>query len=212
MVKGIVGAVIGGLAGALVWTLVGYFTGFEIGWIAWGIGALAGFGMAKGMEEETTMLTGVLAAVVALASVAGGKFAVVYLAVERAVSESSAGQREVSHEQVKLSMAGDVIEEFESQGKKLVWPPNMDWDQAEKPADFPKDVWAETEKRWSALTPDEQEARRADLQQMYEQGMATLIADIRSKAFVDSFAAWDALWALLAIMTAYKLGARGTES
>jgi hypothetical protein len=59
------------LLGALLWAAVSYFANFEIGWIAWGIGAAAGAAcVALGGR---TQLHAFACAAIALAGIAGGK-------------------------------------------------------------------------------------------------------------------------------------------
>ena len=44
MGRGIIGGALGGLIGAVIWAGISYFTGYEIGWIAWGVGGMVGLG------------------------------------------------------------------------------------------------------------------------------------------------------------------------
>lgn len=53
-------------------------TGFEIGWIAWALGALAGAGVRLGSGGEEGPLLGVLAVLIAFASIYIGKAAAIY--------------------------------------------------------------------------------------------------------------------------------------
>ena len=52
--KMIVGGLVGGLIGVAIWIAVG-MAGFEVGWIAWGIGALAGIGTRVFNETDSAM-------------------------------------------------------------------------------------------------------------------------------------------------------------
>ena len=36
------GGVVAGSIGALIWAAIAYFTGYEVGWVAWGVGGLVG--------------------------------------------------------------------------------------------------------------------------------------------------------------------------
>jgi hypothetical protein len=62
----------GALAGAVVWCVIALAVHLEIGWIAWGIGVLAGLGMLKGYPARN-LRAGVSAAVIALAGIFAGK-------------------------------------------------------------------------------------------------------------------------------------------
>jgi hypothetical protein len=53
--KAIIFGVIAGLAGAILWALISYYTGYQIGYMAIGIGALVGFTVkyfGKGFEQS----------------------------------------------------------------------------------------------------------------------------------------------------------------
>lgn len=70
---GILGALAGGFLGAILWALVTYFTDYQIGWLAIGIGFLAGFGnraLGKGIDR----IFGIAGALIALFSVVLGNF------------------------------------------------------------------------------------------------------------------------------------------
>ena len=212
MVKGLAGAAIGGLAGALVWTLIGYFLNVEVGWIAWGIGALVGFGMATGAEDNTSAVTGVIAAVIALVTIAGGKFAVVYLQVDKALTESmESGEGKLTMDDVKIALADEVVEEFTQEGKKVAWPEGMTLEAARGQADYPKDVWAEAEKRFTEMPEADRESMLASMKESQAQFMATYASEFRAQGFQNSLSPWDALWAFLALGTAFKLGSGAGE-
>jgi hypothetical protein len=72
---------VAGAIGAGIWAVIAYFTGFELGWIAWGVGLLVGVGVAIGNKGEGSVPAGVLAAVLAILSVVGGKYAMVRMVI-----------------------------------------------------------------------------------------------------------------------------------
>ena len=45
MIGPVIGGIFGGMVGVFIWVEVGYFTHYEVGWIAWGVGFLVGFGV-----------------------------------------------------------------------------------------------------------------------------------------------------------------------
>jgi len=59
---------IGAFVGAGIWSAAAMASGYEIGWIAWGVGGLAGFGMAKGYGQPT-QLAGAAAAALAIGGI-----------------------------------------------------------------------------------------------------------------------------------------------
>jgi hypothetical protein len=70
---GIVGAVVGGFLGMMGWYLLIKWTGYEIGYAAWGVGLLAGFG-ARILGREGNATLGVVAAICALLAILGGQY------------------------------------------------------------------------------------------------------------------------------------------
>jgi len=78
-------ALLAAAAGALAWGAVAYFTGYEVGYLAWGIGAMVGFCMARfggrGMACAST------AAVLTVAGIAGGKLLGTRFVVEKELRE-----------------------------------------------------------------------------------------------------------------------------
>lgn len=77
--KALLGALVGAVVGAVIWAGVSYFTGYEVGWVAWGIGALVGGG-AKAMGSNDKATAGACA-VLALASIFAGKVIAVEVTV-----------------------------------------------------------------------------------------------------------------------------------
>lgn len=65
----------GATIGAVVWTMVAWQTGYEIGWIAWGLGALAGAGMYLGWRDGSGT-SGAIAAGFAVLGIFGAKIAI----------------------------------------------------------------------------------------------------------------------------------------
>lgn len=81
-----IGAALGaGVIGAVVWAGIVIATNFEIGWIAWGIGAAVGGAYAKlgGRGAAGPFLC----AAIAFASIAGGKYAAFQISVHNEMKE-----------------------------------------------------------------------------------------------------------------------------
>lgn len=203
--KGIIGGVVGGLVGAAVWAAISYFFNYEIGIIAWGVGALVGIGMAVGSGGGEGFSTGVTAGLIAIGSVLAGKYAAIHYAVGDfvRVAESTV---EITDDDVKVYIADQVVKEYTSAGKRLRWPDGMDASSAESPEDYPKDLWADVEARFKIMPTSDREATRDYLQREFKQNLAAAGADISVDAFSESFTLFDALWFFLAVGTAYKLG------
>ena len=74
---------IGGAVGAAIWAGIAIATDYEIGWIAWGVGVLAGFGVRAGSGGEDGPLLGGLAVLIACLSIMVGRMATIFVILGR---------------------------------------------------------------------------------------------------------------------------------
>jgi hypothetical protein len=207
--KWIIAGLIGSGIGAAIWVGVAYGTGYEVGWIAWGIGILAGVGvrMAAGGEEGPAQ--GIAAAAVAVVAILAAKYIVVSLHVNDAMAEMST-EVTVTPEMMIAAAAQEIIEEREEAGETVEWPPEPEDEDAPLQSIYPPDVWAEAEERWNALSPEEKQARtqehKKEMTELLTAFKSQLGDGLREGAFKESFTAMDALWFILAAVSAYKIG------
>lgn len=211
--RSLVGALIGAAIGGLVWVGLGYFATAEVGYIAWGIGFLAGIGGALGAGYNAQSgVSGVASVVAALLVIAASKYMVVSLLVDKAIDENIMGDAvQISAETMIVGIADGVVGEFQAASKPVTWPPGMTIDEANSQADYPADVWAEAAKRWAEFGADEQQRLIAEQEQMREEFVASFSSGIRDEAFKDSFSPFDLLWFGLAAVTAFRLGSGSTD-
>ncbi len=94
-------AAIGAFVGAVIWAVIAATTGYEVGWVAWGIGALVGFGakIAGGGGKPVA----VACAGLALLGIFGGKMMAVRYAFAKFSEKAQAEltSRERYNEEVK---------------------------------------------------------------------------------------------------------------
>jgi hypothetical protein len=199
-----IAAAVGGLIGASVWAGITYFTGYEIGWIAWGVGFVVGLAVRIGAGEANGVGPGVVAVIGAVAALLAGKYAAVHLLVGNELAAGSAVT--ISAENMQMGMAYEVVEEMEGQGKKLSWPPGQSVEIVEMPTHFPSEVWAEAQKRWNAFPPEEQAQQIAARQEMMAALTGELQGMIVDEGFKGSFSPIALLFFGLAIFTAFRLG------
>ncbi len=204
LVKGTIGSVIGGAIGAAIWTGVAYSMNLESGFIAWGVGILAGIGMAVGAGNYASQTTGVVAALVAAVAVLGGKYGAVHYAVGDIMKgvESVA----ITDEDAQVYMADQLVEEYKAQGKALKWPEGMTAEDASEQAHYPTALWADMSNRWSKMSPSAREEYRAGVQEQFRQMVTLARSEIEKEGFSASFTPFDLLWFGLALATAFKLG------
>lgn len=210
LIRGVIAATIGGLIGAAVWAAISYYSNFEIGWIAVGVGFLCGLGMAVGSQGASGHLGGIVAAVIALASIAAGKYATIHFHAEDVIQQVRNQRPEFSLDDARIYMCDQLCEEAESQGRTLRWPAGYTVENAEEQAHYPPEIWKDMESRWSRMSADEREtyrsAMQANLVAMLEHGIDAAGSQAKVEGFLASFGLFDLLWAALAIGAAFKVG------
>jgi hypothetical protein len=267
-------SVVGAGIGLVIWIVVAMFLGAESGWVAWGIGGLAGVGMLIGYRKESVQ-GGVTAAGVATAAIVGAKFAVFAVVVigsglleariverlaltahyatlqarEEGLAFNSSeyddvlvdqGERvgEMTTEEIDQAIA-EVKEWKENRwyneqyvrdflvyaeidnlgaGVELDLPEE---DGGPSPAQWDEWYKAATEKVDQMSTKERvQLAKRTSTEhtsfdaEMMDEVLANSeeggeVATAGAGSFISMFSAWDILWFLLAISSAYKLGSGG---
>jgi hypothetical protein len=188
---------------------VSYTTDYEIGWIAWGIGALTGQGMSLGLGGKGDKPAGVVAALIALVAVFGGKYAGVHFAVQKSLGEASS--EPIEDRWLQVHLADDVVGEREARGESLTWPRGKTIEEAEGPADYPAGIWDEAQGRFEALSEDQREELRQSMAAERDAGLAHAQSFFTSQGFLESLSPHDLLWSALAIATAFKLASRSKE-
>ena len=142
-----------------------------------------------------------------MAAIGLGKFGAIHFAVDQELNSPAFQSHLVVTEDDMLVMYADtIVEEWETVNKKVDWPPNVDPEAAQVEADYPKPIWAEANKRWTALDANAQDAARNEQVAYRKQVTEYMRATIKSDAFKESFGAFDLLWAILALGSAFKLG------
>lgn len=152
----IIGGCIAGLLGAAIWGGIAYQFNVEIGWIAVIVGVLCGFGTGFGARGEGGTAVGVIAAVIAIGSIALGK----YMAVTWAVNDifdmdefSQISIGEVDDSLILTRVADDITRDFLDAGRSIDWPnPEIFVAAAVFPDDFPSEVVDETFEIWDDMT------------------------------------------------------------
>jgi len=153
LISGLIGAVIGSLVGALVWAGISYWMNLEVGYVAILIGFLAGLGAKMGSRGLDGPALGVLAAVVAIAGVLGGKYLAVNFALQGAFGYGDT-ETTISY------IADEVVRSHERAGEKIRWPRGVDPDEVWAKEDYPPEIWREATLRWNGYSPEEQDELR----------------------------------------------------
>jgi len=206
--KWIAAGLAGGLVGAMIWAAISYFANTEIGWIAWGVGGLVGLcvRVAAGNEDEGP-LPGVGAAAIAIGSVLLGKYLAIHMAVASIAGGFEVG--EFTPADMIERNANEIVREREAKGQVVLFRNAKTNENANGEADFPPDIWQEASTKWTSLPADEQQKQMAQARQELQEIMGNLHGVLRQEGFMNSFSPYDALWFILAAITAFRLGSGG---
>ena len=210
----IVGGALAGFVGAMIWAGISYFTGFEIGWIAWGVGGMVGLGCVWGSKGSGNLL-GLTAVVITLLSILAGKYA----AVEFSIRNEIGTEEEVLHnalaglqddEVVVSYLADEIIAEQEARGDTITWPTGVNPEEAIRQQDYPPDIWSKAASKWKEMSPEDQENYREQLADQIRANVQAFMGDVSSYGFLHSFGFMDLLFFGLAVTTAFKIAAGGS--
>lgn len=183
----------------------------EIGWLAIGIGALVGFGVVLGGKEGSVQ-GGVLAVVISLAAIVGGKYASIQMLVSQQLGDGGSAAMFADDNLVISYLADEELQAQIDIGITPQFPPGADQDLPDGPEDYPAAVWAAAQRNWDAMSGSEQEDFRAAKNQDFEAGVAEFRSEVTNEAFKSSFGFMDLLFGALAIGAAFKIGSGAIES
>jgi hypothetical protein len=216
LIKCIVSGLIGGAIGGAVWAALAYYTNFEFAIVAWGIGGLVGFCCRAGAGASSGILTGLIAAGIALASIAGGKYAVIEIAVEREVAKVSRSventlDQQLTDDEAMLALTDDLLEKAEASGKKITWPKGKSAaDERTVIEDFPPAIVKDAKARWKAMSAPDRESYSKSIQDTrrhdFNEKLAEAKEEVKREAFNGSFGLFDIVFGMLALLTAFKIG------
>lgn len=211
--KGLIFGVLAGLVGAMVWAGIACFTGYEIGWIAWGIGAFVGFAFAFGSGGRGVQ-AGTIAVVITVLSIVAGK----YTAVDLMISQELGTEEEViqnavaqlDDDKVMVSyVAEDVIAEKVARNEFVSYPENVDPDNEDPEAYYSPEIWSEAKASWEGMTPEDKQEYRRRAEEFIVQNVKMVFAESSKAGFLYSFTPMDILFFGLAVLTAYRIASRG---
>ncbi len=207
----VIGGIVAGSVGAGIWAIVAYFTGFEIGWLAWGIGLLVGIGVTIGNKGEGSVSAGVLAAALAVLAVVGGKYTMVRMVMPNESELVTSSLAALEDDEIVVSYLADaIVEEYEVSGKAVQWPEGSQPFQGTVEQDYPADIWAAAATRWEAMSEAEQESFRSELSSNIEASAAAFQDMIANAGFLHTFGLMDLIFFTLAVVTAFKIGKKGS--
>lgn len=200
----IVGAIGAGVLGAAVWAGIALATDYEIGWIAWGIGAAIGAAWIKFGGHGGT--GPVLCAVIAVASIAGGKYFAFHTGVANEVDKILDSEMMLMQFEHAKSVGADYEAAETAEAKEII---AREWCVVE--GQTPDAVSAAQLKEFEEFDlPLLLAVHRG------EKGLEEYKAELREEIlanvdFSEALSAFDLLWIALGVMTAWRLASAGAQ-
>lgn len=108
-------------------------------------------------------------------------------------------------------LASEVEEEYKKAGQPVPPPAVPPTEDSTIEQNYAPQTWTEAQRRWAALTPQQQQERTAQYESQVRVLMGAVKGSVRSQSFRESFSPYDGLWFILAALTAFRLGS-GTAS
>ena len=211
LIGGIVSGSLAGLLGAGIWGGVSYGTGHEVGWIAWGIGLIVGFGVAvagRGRGRQA----GLLAVVIAVLCILVGKYLSITMNDESPIARQLAARLN-NDEVVISSIADQIVAEQADLGETVEWPSGVDTGQATGKNDYLPGVWKQAQLRWDQMSAEQRETYRLHAAENIRRTAHESLSQVRDGAteegFLSSLGGVDILFFGLAIVTAFSVAAAG---
>ncbi len=185
---------VGALIGAGVWYGISTASGYEIGWIAWGVGVVAGLGMLIGYRDSNSA-AGMVAAGMAVLGIVAGK-AMVFFWVAIPMLTGNTSDLEQQRDYVQTHITHEIIA---ADDRIIGEPTDQQWDAA----------WARAGRDMAHMTPDVIRTRwreYRDASDVSPDAQAEAIAT-GGNFFSMMFGAMDLLFIGLALVSAYKIAA-----
>lgn len=181
------------LIGGGLWALLVRFTGYEIGYVAWGIGLMVGIAMTRVTSARTQQLAYTAAGLALLGLLAGKVF--IFLGSAGPMAKELAGNDEM----LKAGVAWQLYEE-----RKLDAATLEELDRTQAAGDTLSDaVWAsmlaQAGTRLDAMTPEARQAAATSLARGWVQ-QTGVVDGIKGQLTL-----FDLLWVFLAVGTAYRM-------
>lgn len=205
----ILGGCIGGTIGAGIWAAIAYYGQIRLGLFAWGLGVLVGIGVNIGSRDTGGIVYGLMAMVIAIASVVGGTYATASLLVHEYLEMLS--PEDVSDDFAMSSVVvWDVIEEWTLRGEEIPWPRKYKtWEFAQWPDEFARVIVDETQTKWDAMEYEEQYQIRSEIAEVTRANSEFIEHDLLDESFGQILAhPMNIIYLALAAFTAFFVAAR----
>ncbi|MEZ6069342.1 MAG: hypothetical protein R3C10_03515 [Pirellulales bacterium] len=208
----IVAGVVAGACGAGVWAAIAYYADMQIGWIAWGIGAVVGIAMIA-VGREGSLLLALCSLVIVFCSIIAGKAMAINMLISDMQADGSLpGVLEMTDENYISMLADDIAQNREDAGQQVIWP-DVDYDEDYSVQDeYPADIWQQATAKWGDLGPDGQQNYREQFGVDTVEMSGAARGAIVGLGVVFTFGLFDIIFVGLAMVTSFKITLNGIGS
>ena len=202
-VKGLTAGIGVGTIGAILGGLLVYFTNFEIGWMAWVIGAGVGATVAWGSDGSRKM--GMVAVAISILSLLAGRYIPVEISLEKA---AKIAKQDLAHQLKKddymiSRLADEIFEQSQGQGHSVEYSFSFLDNTIDVKTEHSKELLQQAKDKWDSMTPAEKKVcRKRDRQQMV-MTIDAFIGSMQRETFIRSFKGIEFVFFILGIVTAY---------
>ncbi|WP_437186116.1 hypothetical protein SH668x_003253 [Planctomicrobium sp. SH668] len=205
--KWLLGGLVGAGIGGIVWVLLGYYANVEVGYIAWGIGLLAGLGVRVLADSEHGIGPGIAAVTTATLVICVSKYVVISMLLSNSLqTDLLRSNFTLSEEEEVALIASEIAQSQEEAGTAVKWPKGMTLEDAFLKADFPASIWKEALAVRRKQTPEERAKMLQDRREAIDAIIDEMVPAMRQDLFFAQFGIFDLLWFGLAAFTAFRVG------
>ncbi len=203
--KAIGGGIAGGAACFVLWSLIAFFGGAELGIFAIVVGVAVGIGVRQFAKPSVGVDYGVLAVLIAAATILIGKLSSTALVTEAHKQRVLAQTIEFTDDQMLVREAIPFAKKRIRTGTPMQWKNGKSMQTATSIADFPPEVVEEATAKWNKIV-DKEGAKLSAVttERSVRFGEATAL---RRNALAESFSLLNLLWIVVALPAAFFLGA-----
>ncbi|HEV8398523.1 MAG TPA: hypothetical protein VGQ18_01670 [Gemmatimonadales bacterium] len=187
-----------GIPAAVLWAAIAYFTGMEIGWVAWGVGALVGYAVAKSAHEPSASL-GPTAAALAVGSLLLAKILILEFALPPILTAELLKNPDATTGMFVLDMT--THKSFSPELQTLL-------DQSEaRPGSLSEAQQVDMQQKMAGeVIARVSSASRAEKERVARAGADAFLKEAGFfGGLKDLFSLYDALWIFLAVSSAYRI-------
>jgi hypothetical protein len=207
--RAFLGAAGGAVIGAVIWGMLTVVTGMEIGYVAWAVGGLVGFGAAALGGRGTQC--GALCAVLAVVSIFSGKMIAANAILKKAmdkVTSSSGLFNKAAYDEARAD--AEAFSKIKAESDHAAFMVERKFTKAESPQKVSAEKLKEFREnqvphlRQIASEKPSFEAWQADQKRKINEAMGQSLS--LTQIVVKSLGPIDILFGLLGVATAYRLG------